>query len=161
MRASRPIFALTAAAGLVAAFALGRASSVNAAAPFENGSVIEHDSLVAAKQAGPHSGGGQTTGYSFFTKSKDLKLVFRKRALHAGSAIGYHKQGEDEIYYVLSGTGEFTLDGVKHIVGPGTGMLTRTGSSHGIKPTGKDDLVILISYLNEPRGAGDATTRTP
>ena len=161
MRPSRPTYVVTAAAIVVAAFALGRASSVNAAATLENGSVIEHDSLVATKQAGPHGGGGQTTAYSFFTTSKDLKLVFRKRALHAGSAIGYHKQAEDEIYYVLSGTGEFTLDGAKHIVGPGTAMLTRTGSSHGIKPTGKDDLVILISYLNEPRAAGDATTHTP
>jgi mannose-6-phosphate isomerase-like protein (cupin superfamily) len=151
---------LVGAAALVGAFALGRATSVSAAGALENGSVIEHDSVVAAKQAGPHKGGGQTTGYSFFTKSKDLKLVFRKRALHAGSAIGYHKQAEDEIYYVVSGTGEFTLDGVKHIVGPGTAMLTRTGSSHSIKPTGKDDLVIIISYLNEPRKPeADASTR--
>jgi hypothetical protein len=31
-------------------------------------------------------------------------------------------------------------------VGPGTAVLTRTGSSHGLKQTGAEDLVILINY---------------
>ena len=52
-----------------------------------------------------------TVGYSFFSKVPNLKLVFRKRALKPGSAIGYHLQKEDEIYYVLSGRGEMTIDG--------------------------------------------------
>jgi mannose-6-phosphate isomerase-like protein (cupin superfamily) len=39
-----------------------------------------------------------------------------------------------------------TLDGKPYDVGPGTAILTRTGSSHGLKQTGPDDLVILINY---------------
>jgi len=31
-------------------------------------------------------------------------------------------------------------------VEPGTAILTRPGSSHGLKQTGDQDLVILISY---------------
>ena len=73
-------------------------------------------------------------------------LVFRKRALKPGSGIGYHEQTEDEIYYVLSGRGIMTLDGKEVEVGPGTAILTRTGSSHGLKQTGAEDLVILINY---------------
>ena len=140
--------ATTAAAAVVAgAFGLGRASVLRSA-PVElsNGSTIEHDSLVAKTEAGPHNGGGQTTGYSFFTKSKDLPMVFRKRALHPGSAIGHHTQKEDEIYYVLSGQGDLTLDGVRSTVGPGTAILTRIGSSHSIKPAGDKDLVLIITY---------------
>ena len=30
-------------------------------------------------------------------------------------------------------------------------ILTRPGSSHGIKQTGKDDLVLMINYLQKPR----------
>jgi mannose-6-phosphate isomerase-like protein (cupin superfamily) len=86
-------------------------------------------------------------GYSFFKSTPNLKLVFRKRALKPGSAIGYHEQREDEIYYVLSGRGIMTIDDKPFDVGPGDAVLTRPGSSHGLKQTGPDDLVILINYL--------------
>jgi mannose-6-phosphate isomerase-like protein (cupin superfamily) len=136
------------------AFLLGRASApqtANAALPPGHGSVIEHDSLVAVRQPGTHGGGGETIGYSFFAKVRDLPLVFRKRALHPGSGIGQHEQHEDEIYYVLSGQGELTLDGEKHVVGPGTAVLTRTGSSHALRQVGSEDLVIIITYLTTPK----------
>ena len=113
-------------------------------------SALQHDTLVAARQAGPHNGGGETTAYSFFDSVSGLAIVFRKRALHPGSAIGYHRNDEDEIYYVLSGRGELTLDGVRREVGPGTAILTVAGSSHGLRQLGDDDLIIIISY---PRNA--------
>ena len=31
----------------------------------------------------------------------------------------------------------------------GTAMLTRRGSTHSLKQTGTDDLVLLITYLNK------------
>ncbi|MGH9372615.1 MAG: cupin domain-containing protein, partial [Vicinamibacterales bacterium] len=96
-------------------------------------------------------GGGQTIGYSFFRDTPHLAMVFRKRALKPGSGIGYHRQKEDEIYYVLSGRGLMTIDGKTFEVGPGTAILTRPGSSHGLKQTGTEDLVILINYLQPPR----------
>ena len=116
-----------------------------------NGSTIEHDSTVTKRQPGPHRGGGMSTAYDFFAKAPGFGMAFRKRALHPGAAIGYHEQKEDEVYYVLSGRGEFTLDGVKHAVGPGTAMLTRPGSSHGIRTLGDEDLVLLIAYETKPR----------
>ena len=110
------------------------------------GYVVEHDTEVQKAEPGTHDGGGQTIGYSFFAKTPKLGLVFRKRALKPGSAIGYHEQKEDEIYYVLSGRGRMTIDGASFDVGPGTAVLTRPGSSHGLKQTGDQDLVILINY---------------
>lgn len=114
-------------------------------------SLIEHDSTVAKPEAGPHDGGGLTTAYSFFAHAPKLGLIFRKRALHPGASIGYHRQDEDEIYYVLSGTGALTLNAVQSIVGPGTAILTRTGSSHGLRQLGAEDLVIIVAY-QPPRG---------
>ena len=70
-----------------------------------------------------------------------------------GSAIGYHEQKEDEIYYILSGRGVMTIDGKSFEVGPGTAVLTRPGSSHGLKQMGTADLVILINYEQAPRPA--------
>jgi mannose-6-phosphate isomerase-like protein (cupin superfamily) len=110
------------------------------------GYIVQHDSDVAANEPGPHKGGGSTIGHSFFSKTPDLRLVFRKRVLKPGAGIGYHVQKEDEIYYVLSGRGEMTLDGKTVPVGPGTAILTRTGSSHGLKQVGAEDLVIIINY---------------
>jgi mannose-6-phosphate isomerase-like protein (cupin superfamily) len=115
------------------------------------GYILERDSEVARDEPGTHKGGGMTTGYSFFAKAPGLRLVFRKRALKPGSAIGYHEQKEDEIYYVLSGRGVMTIDGKSFDVTPGTAVLTRPGSSHGLKQTGDEDLVILINYEQQAR----------
>ena len=110
------------------------------------GYVLERDAQVARQEPGTHNGGGQTIGYSFFSKTPKLGLVFRKRAFKPGSGIGYHLQKEDEIYYVLSGRGMMTVDGKEFEVGPGDAVLTRPGSSHGLKQVGSEDLVILINY---------------
>ncbi|PYP14709.1 MAG: hypothetical protein DMD54_13555 [Gemmatimonadetes bacterium] len=47
---------------------------------------------------------------------------------------------------MLSGTGTLTLNGVRSVVGPGTAILTRTGSSHGLEQVGSEDLVIIVAY---------------
>lgn len=126
-----------------------RASASRQSAP--GGYILEHDAEVASAEPGTHNGGGETIGYSFFNKAPGLKLVFRKRALKPGSAIGYHEQHEDEIYYVLSGRGVMTIDGKSVEVTPGSAILTRPGSSHGLKQTGTEDLVILINYEQAPK----------
>lgn len=110
--------------------------------------ILEHENDIAKKESGTHNGGGSTVGYSFFSKADGLKMVFRKRVLNPGSAIGYHLQKEDEIYYVISGTGEMQMNGKSFPVKAGDAILTRPGSSHGLKQTGKDDLVIIINYQN-------------
>jgi mannose-6-phosphate isomerase-like protein (cupin superfamily) len=121
-------------------------SAAQAPARQPGGFIVEHDADVQKAEPGTHNGGGQTIGYSFFAKTPKLALVFRKRALKPGSGIGYHLQNEDEIYYVLSGRGTMTVDDKSFEVGPGTAVLTRPGSSHGLKQIGSEDLVIMINY---------------
>jgi len=137
--------------GLLAVVVFVAGSLQASGRPAPGGYVLERDADVASTEPGTHNGGGQTVGYSFFKSTPDLRLVFRKRALKPGSGIGYHEQHEDEIYYVLSGTGSMTVDGKTFDVGPGTAVLTRPGSSHGLKQTGTDDLVILINYEQTPK----------
>jgi len=132
---------------LVTGVVLGAVLSAAAgAAQPKGGYVVEHDADIQRAEPGTHNGGGQTIGYSFFAKVPKLALVFRKRALKPGSGIGYHEQKEDEIYYVLSGRGLMTIDDKSFEIGPGTAVLTRPGSSHGLKQIGTDDLVILLNY---------------
>jgi len=108
--------AVVTAALVVTGFAVGRSTAVQSkAARPSNGSTIEHDSLVAKNEAGPHNGGGQTTGYSFFTlpylnmtvasdpesswqvrlKGKTLKALTGDRVAYFGDHVemsegGYH-----------------------------------------------------------------------
>ena len=152
-----PFFAVTAAlAGSQAAAPSASRSTAEpgrqtpAGGKDRGGYVLERDAEVARDEPGTHKGGGQTIGYSFFKDTPNLGMVFRKRALKPGSGIGYHEQKEDEIYYVLSGRGLMTIDGKDMEVGPGTAVLTRPGSSHGLKQVGTEDLVIMINYLQQP-----------
>jgi mannose-6-phosphate isomerase-like protein (cupin superfamily) len=132
------------AAALLLATSLSGRAQQSAAKP--GGYIVQHDNEIAANEPGPHNGGGSTVGHSFFRDTPNLRLVFRKRVLKPGSGIGYHVQQEDEIYYVLSGRGVMMLDGKPVDVVPGTAILTRTGSSHGLQQTGTEDLVIIINY---------------
>lgn len=111
---------------------------------------VVHESDISKAQGGPHSGGGETTAHPFFDEFPELGFVFRKRIMHPGSTIGYHLHDKDEIYYILEGHGELTLNGVRSEVGPGTAILTRPGDSHGLKPLDGKDLVLMIVY--EKRG---------
>ncbi|MDB5024463.1 MAG: cupin protein [Mucilaginibacter sp.] len=111
--------------------------------------LLEHESDIAKNEPGTHNGGGNTTGYSFFSKAEGLKMVFRKRVLHPGSAIGYHLQKEDEVYYIVSGTGEMQMNGQSFTVKAGDAILTRPGSAHSLTQTGNNDLAVIIAYQTE------------
>lgn len=110
------------------------------------GYILENDKDIAAPEPGPHKGGGYTTGHRFFKNAVNSKLQFTKRLLHPGSAIGYHLQKEEEIYYIVSGTGEMRMNGKSFLVKTGDAILTLPGSSHGLKQTGTEDLVVIINY---------------
>lgn len=111
------------------------------------GYIFEHEKDIAKEQPSPHDGPGMSTAYSFFSKAPGLKLTFRKRVLHKGSAIGYHPQQEDEIYYIVSGTGIMKMNKDSFAVKAGDSILTRPGNSHGLQQTGEEDLVVIINYL--------------
>lgn len=130
------------AIGVVFGWAVGNRQAAQAG----EGYILEHDADVAKSGPAPHNGPGRSTGYGFFEKAVDFKQVFRKRVLHPGAAIGYHPQKEDEVYYILSGTGVMQMNGNEFAVKPGDAILTRPGSSHGLKQTGKDDLTLIIVY---------------
>ena len=108
--------------------------------------ILQHEKDIAKEQPGPHNGGGQTIAYPFFDGAEGFKMAFRKRTLKAGSSIGYHLQEFDEVYYILEGTGTMQMNGDSFPVKAGDAILTRPGSSHGLKPEAGKDLTLLISY---------------
>lgn len=124
---------------------LAMADRAHAAEPHRD-SYVENARDIAVQQPGPHEGEGTTTAYPFFEQADGFDIVFRQRALHPGATIGEHRNDKDEIYYVLSGRGELTLDGERRGVGPGDAILTRGGSTHALAQRGQEDLVIIVVY---------------
>ena len=115
-------------------------------AQLRSDSYVEQRRDIAVQQPGPHEGKGTTTAYPFFEQAEGFDIVFRERALHRGASIGEHRNDKDEIYYVLSGRGELTLDGHVREVAAGDAILTRNGSTHALAQAGDEDLVIIVVY---------------
>ena len=133
-------------AALLVGIGVGAGAMLAAQTTAKGGFIVQRDAEIAKNEPGTHNGGGQTIGYSFFDKTPGMKFIFRKRAFHPGSGVGLHEQHEDEVYYALSGKGVMTVDGKDIEMTAGTAVLTRPGSSHSLKQTGPDDLVMLIAY---------------
>lgn len=68
--------------------------------------------------------------------------------LNPGAAIGLHRIGHDEVYYVLSSTGDVTSDGATQHLKPGMAAYLYQGASVGIKQEGEEPLAIIVSYPN-------------
>ncbi|GMO39413.1 MAG: cupin domain-containing protein [Termitinemataceae bacterium] len=64
-------------------------------------------------------------------------------------SIGFHKhEDETEFYIILSGSGVANDNGKEFPIKAGDVMITGNGSSHGLKNTGKKDLVYQAIVLS-------------
>jgi mannose-6-phosphate isomerase-like protein (cupin superfamily) len=76
-----------------------------------------------------------------------VRLLARLR-LRTGCSIGTHThEGEEEVFYILSGTGLVTEHGVTSTVGPGDAVLTGGGESHSIENQGTEPLEFIATIL--------------
>lgn len=76
--------------------------------------------------------------------------TFAKITLPAHTAMGYHKHADDqEIYYILTGSGEYNDNGTVVPLAPGDVFHCPAGCSHSISNTGDDELtfIALITEL--------------
>ena len=62
-----------------------------------------------------------------------------------------HVLTHDEVYYVVSGRGELSVDDRRSEVGPDTAVFMHEGADVGIRQLGDEDLVIIVAY--PPRDA--------
>jgi mannose-6-phosphate isomerase-like protein (cupin superfamily) len=84
-------------------------------------------------------------------RSRELKgktRLFARLRLAAGSSIGFHQhEGEEEIFYILSGRGMVSEGGPATPVEPGDSVLTGAGAGHSIANAGPDPLELLAVIL--------------
>lgn len=65
-----------------------------------------------------------------------------------GSGIGLHQhEGEDELFFVLSGSGTIDDGSTQSTVETGDAILTGNGASHSVLNTGKVNLEILAVIM--------------
>lgn len=83
-------------------------------------------------------------------KTPGIKFV-HEDLLPPGASIGEHAhRGDEEIYLILEGNGQMTLDGETVEVGPGDLCLTRSGHSHSLRNTGNTPLRLVVVCANTP-----------
>jgi mannose-6-phosphate isomerase-like protein (cupin superfamily) len=64
--------------------------------------------------------------------------------LAKGKTIESHKDPMEEIYFVLSGEGEMSVDEETRHVRPGDATWIPAGSAHSLENSSQEDLVILV-----------------
>ena len=112
--------------------------------------VVVGEAEVRVIEPGSHNGGGKTTAYRYSDLAPGRTMEFRKRVLHAGSSIGVHPIAHDEVYYIVSGTGELTAGGRTYPMTAGTAAYLYTGDTVGLRPVG-GELTVIISYPVTPK----------
>jgi len=79
---------------------------------------------------------------------KGKARLFARLRLPPGSSIGYHPHdGEEEVFYILSGTGVVNDQGVTSEVAPGDAVLTGGGNGNSIANQGTVPLELLAVIL--------------
>jgi mannose-6-phosphate isomerase-like protein (cupin superfamily) len=114
--------------------------------------VVVREEDVKREEPPPHGNIGMSTAYRISDAAPAPRAMeFRKRVLHRGAAIGLHPINHDEVYYVLSGEGDVTSDGVTQRLKPGMAAYLYKDAVVGIKQLGKKPLTIIISYPNNQK----------
>ncbi|MGI6035411.1 MAG: cupin domain-containing protein [Limnochordia bacterium] len=74
--------------------------------------------------------------------------LFAKIILPPGGSIGFHEHhGEEEIYFILKGSGLANDNGQEVKVGPGDAVLTGGGAGHSIENVGEGPLEMVAAVL--------------
>jgi len=114
--------------------------------------VVIDEQDVVSEEAPPHGAIGMSTAYRISDiVPQPRTMEFRKRVLHKGAAIGLHPIAHDDVYYVLSGEGEVTSDGVTRRLRPGMAAYLYDGAVVGIRQMGREPLTLIISYPVTPK----------
>lgn len=114
--------------------------------------VVIDERDTVREEAPPHGAIGMSTAYRISDAAPAPRTMeFRRRVLHPGAAIGLHPIAHDEVYYVLSGSGDVTSDGKTARLGPGMTAYLYSGAVVGIRQLGEEPLSLIIAYPNPPQ----------
>lgn len=108
--------------------------------------VVVDENAVKREEPPPHGAIGTSTAFRMSDAVPARQMEFRKRILARGAAIGLHPIEHDEVYYVMSGEGVVTSNGVSTPVRAGMQAYLYEGAVVGIRQTGTAPLTLIIAY---------------
>lgn len=74
--------------------------------------------------------------------------LYAEVTIEPDCSLGYHvHHNESETYYILSGEGEYNDNGATRPVKAGDMTFTPDGCGHGLKNTGRDNLVFMALII--------------
>ena len=79
-------------------------------------------------------------------------LFYDAYCLLPGQAQKVHAhEGSDKVYYVLRGTGRFTVgEEEEEDLGEGHAVIARAGNPHGVRNETQENLVLLVTMAPKP-----------
>jgi mannose-6-phosphate isomerase-like protein (cupin superfamily) len=102
--------------------------------------------LTPAAVEGLFGGAGRFLRFGHYTERDAPPFtVIAETEMAPGAYAGLHTQpDQQELLYLLAGTGRFSIDGVQQEVGPGDAILARAGAEFALANTGKEPLRYLV-----------------
>ena len=97
-----------------------------------------------------HDGSGPVDLYEIWGKSDfQSNIDFIDRVvIPPKSTVGYHRHGNnEEMYIVLSGTADMTIDGEAVTVRKGDMILNPPNGAHGLENTSDDNIDLLVIQI--------------
>jgi mannose-6-phosphate isomerase-like protein (cupin superfamily) len=78
-------------------------------------------------------------------------LFYDTYCLLPGQAQKVHAhEGSDKVYYVLRGTGRFTVGDDEEDLDEGHAVIARAGVPHGVRNQSEENLVLLVTMAPKP-----------
>lgn len=120
------------------------------------GSMGQHQAVVQVKDGIEFRGLGALVKRLIYpevtgVKGATLAVVY----INPGEEIVLHSHPEEELYYIISGTGTVTLDDEEVPVGPGSAVYIAGNRIHGQRPTGNEPLY-MVAVVTPPFKPGAA-----
>lgn len=79
------------------------------------------------------------------------RLFFDAYCLLPGQAQKVHAhEGSDKVYYVLEGTGRFTVGDEEQDLAEGHAVIARAGQPHGVRNESGENLILLVTMAPRP-----------
>ncbi|CAN5700316.1 cupin domain-containing protein [soil metagenome] len=79
------------------------------------------------------------------------RLFYDTYCLMPGQAQKVHAhEDSDKVYYVLEGTGRFTVGEEEEDLGEGHAVIARAGEPHGVRNETEENLVLLVTMAPPP-----------
>ena len=79
------------------------------------------------------------------------RLFYDAYCLLPGQSQKVHAhEASDKVYYVLRGTGRFTVDEEERDLGEGNAIIARAGDPHGVRNETQEELVLLVTMAPRP-----------